>query len=133
MEHEIHVNGHDWSKHQEFKYLGCVLDESGTDVVKCCRKVTYGRKVEGAIRSLVNTRGLQLECERVLHEELLVLVLLNGSETIIWREKDRSKIRAMQMDNLRGLLGIRRMDRVLTVLIVQGVKRGGQRINENIL
>ena len=39
---------------------------------------------------------------------------LYGSETIIWREKKkRSRIRAVQMDNLRGLLGIRRMDKVL--------------------
>ena len=31
---------------------------------------------------------------------------------IIWREKERFTIRAMQIDNLRGLLGSRRMDRV---------------------
>ena len=31
---------------------------------------------------------------------------------VIWREKERSRVRAAQMDNLRGLLGIRRMDRV---------------------
>ena len=29
---------------------------------------------------------------------------------MIWREKERSKIRAVQMDNLRTLLGIKRMD-----------------------
>ena len=38
-------------------------------------------------------------------------VLLYGSETMIWREKVRSRMRALQMDNLRGLLGISRMDR----------------------
>ena len=52
---------------------------------KCHRKVASERKVEGAIRSLVNARGLQLECERVVHEGLLVPVLLYGSETMIWR------------------------------------------------
>ena len=31
---------------------------------------------------------------------------------MLWREKERSRIRAVQMGNLRGLLGIRRMDRV---------------------
>ena len=36
---------------------------------------------------------------------------LDGSETMLWKEKERSRIRALQMDNLRGLLGIRRMDR----------------------
>ena len=32
---------------------------------------------------LVNPRGLQLECARVLHESLLVPVLIYGSETLI--------------------------------------------------
>ena len=46
----------------EFKYLRCVLDESGTDGAECSRKVASGRRVAGAIRSLVNARDLQLEC-----------------------------------------------------------------------
>ena len=48
----------------------------------------------------------------VLHETLLVPVLMYGSETMLWKEKARSRVRAVHMDNLRGLLGIRRMDRV---------------------
>ena len=48
----------------------------------------------------------------VLHETLLVPVLMYDSETMLWKEKERSRIRAVQMDNLRGLLGIRKMDRV---------------------
>ena len=35
---------------------------------ECSRKVASGSKVAGAIRSLVNTRDLKLECVRVLHE-----------------------------------------------------------------
>ena len=42
-----------------------------------------GRRVAGAIRFLVNVRGLQLECARVLHETLLVPFLIYGSETMI--------------------------------------------------
>ena len=57
-----------------------------------------GRIVGGEIRSLVNVRDL--------HEGLLVL--LYGSETMIWREKERSMIRAVQMENFRGLLCIRK-------------------------
>ena len=37
----------------------------------------------------------------VLHEILLVPFLMYGSETMIWREKERSRVRAVQMDNLR--------------------------------
>ena len=38
----------------------CALNESGIDVVKCLRTVSSGRKVAGAIRFLVNSRGFQL-------------------------------------------------------------------------
>ena len=66
----------------------------------------------GAIRSLVNARDLQLECARVLYETLLVHVRMYGSETMLWRDKEKSRIRAVHMDNLRRLLNIKRMDRV---------------------
>ena len=69
----------------EFKNFGYVLDESGTDEAKCRRKVASGRRVAGAIRSLVNVRGLQLQCAWVFHESIL--------------------------------LGIRRRDKVINVLI----------------
>ena len=45
------------------------------------------------------------------HETLLVPVLM------LWKEKERSRVRAIQMDNLRGLLGIRRMDMSLNAWI----------------
>ena len=72
-----------------------------------------GIKLAGTLRPLVNSRSLQLECAKVLHEALLVPVTLYGSETMIWREKGRSRISSVQMKNLRGLLGIRRTYRVL--------------------
>ena len=58
------------------------------------------RRVAGAIRSLVNFR----ECARVLDETLLLPVLMFFSETMLWREKERSRVRALQIDDLRGLL-----------------------------
>ena len=73
--------------------MGCVLDESGTDGAESSKKVASGRRVAGPIRSLVNARNLLLECVMVLHESLLVPVLTNGSETTIWNEKERPRIR----------------------------------------
>ena len=64
-------------------------------MMQCCRKVASERKVAGFIRSLVNSRGLQLECARVLHKALFASVLFYGSETIVWKEKE-----SLQMDNL---------------------------------
>ena len=98
----------------------------GTDEAESSRKVASGRRVSGVIRSLVNAGSLQLECARVLHESLLVPVHTYGSETMIWRKKEKCRIRAVQMDNLRGMLGIRRMDKVPNARIRQlcGVTKG---------
>ena len=54
------------------------------------------------IISLVNAQGLQLVRAMVSHVALLVPALLYGSGSRIW---------TVQMENLRGLLGIRRMDK----------------------
>ena len=48
----------------------------------------------------------------MLHEGLLALVLFYSSEILVWREEERFRIKAVKMDNLRGLFGIRRIDRV---------------------
>ena len=60
-----------------------------------------GRRVSGAIRSVVNARDLQLECASLLYETLLVPLFMYGSDTVLWREKEISRIRAVQVDNLR--------------------------------
>ena len=59
-----------------------------------------------------------------------------GSETVIQKEKERYRIRAVDMDNLRGLLSIRRMDKVLNAWIreLYGVIKGvNERIDEGVL
>ena len=71
-----------------------------------------------------------------MHETLLVPVFKYSIETMLWKEKKRSRIRAVQMDNLRGLLGIRRIDRVPNAQIRElcGVKKGlDEKIDEGVL
>ena len=74
----------------------------------------------------MNARSLQFDYAKGLHEASLVLVLLYDSETVVWREKEMPRIRAVQMDNLRVLLDIRRMYRVANARIreICGVMKG---------
>ena len=71
-----------------------------------------------------------------MHESLLVPVLMYGNEIVIWKENERSRIRGVQMDNLRGLMGIKRMDKILIAWIRElcGVTKGvEERIDEGVL
>ena len=49
---------------------------------------------------------------------------------MLWKEKERSRIKVVQMHNLRGLLGIRRMDRVPNTQIRE--LHNDKRINEDV-
>ena len=96
----------------EFKYLGGVWDKSGINEVEYYKKW----QMEGGLQVLLNlwlmVRVYSFECTRVLHESLLVAVLMYGSVTMIWKMKEECRIRALQMDNLKGLLDILRMNKI---------------------
>ena len=51
LECEVHVDGICSEHVPEFKYFGCVLNESVTYGAECSRKVGRGRRVAGAISS----------------------------------------------------------------------------------
>ena len=59
------------------------MDEAVKDGAECSRKVRNGRRMAGAIRSLVNARYLQFMCASVLHETLLVPVLIYDNEIML--------------------------------------------------
>ena len=82
LECEVYVDGIHLEHVSEFKYLGCVLDKSGTYGAKCRRKVARGRSFAGAIKSLVML-GICSLSVLVLHETLFFPVLMYGSETML--------------------------------------------------
>ena len=55
--------------------------------------------------------NLQLECETVMHDCLIVPVL------IFVNEKERPMVRVLRMENIRGLLGIRSAERILNTQV----------------
>ena len=58
------------------------------------------------------------------------------SKTVLWKENERSRIRDVEMDNLRDFLGIRMMNRVPNARVRElcGVRKGlDERIDEGVL
>jgi hypothetical protein len=132
----LEVDGVQLEQVPVFKYLGYMIENKGIDDVECDRKVSNGRRVAGAIKTLANTKNLSLECIRRLHECMLVPVLMYGSEVTVWSQKNISRIQAVQMDNLRGILGVRKIDKMRNEYIRElcGVEKGViERINESVL
>ena len=75
------------------------------------------------------------ECRMKLARRIArAYVLMYSIETMIWKEKERSRIRWMQMNNIRDLLGIRREDKVSNEQIrkLSGVTKGAEEMKELI-
>ena len=82
-------------------------------------------------RYLVNARGLHLECSRVLHQTMLVPVFMYSSEIMMWMEEERSRIRAVKMNN--WALG-RWIDPNARIRELYRVRKGAdERIDEGVL
>ena len=67
---------------------------------------------------------------------MLVLVFIYGNETMIWKEKERSRIMDIRKNSLRASLGIRKIDKILNTLIKErcGVTKGvDERIDVGVL
>ena len=60
LECGVYLDGVRLEHVSELKNLGCVLDEAGIDGAECSRKVASGRRITGAIRTLVNARDLHI-------------------------------------------------------------------------
>jgi hypothetical protein len=132
----VEVDGVQLEQVSEFKYLGYMIENKGGDDAECDRKVSNGRRVAGAITTMGNAKNLNLECLKRLHECMLVPVLMFGSEVMVWSQKNISRVQAVQMDNLRGVLGVRKVDKMRNEYIRElcGIEKGViERISECIL
>ena len=89
------------------------MDESWRDDVEC------EWEVEGTIRFLVNDRDNSLSVLEYCMRHYLCLSCFIEARMIWRKKKKRSRIRTVQMDCLRGMLAIRRMDRMLKALITE--------------
>ena len=54
---------------------------------------------------------MQLESAKALHKTLFVPLLTHDSETLIWKEKEKSRIKVAHIDTPIGFLSIKKVDK----------------------
>ena len=79
----VRLDGKKSTHASEFKFMGCSLDESGTDEGEQCRKGSSWREATSEIGSREGATSLQHEYEGVLQEDLLLPVLMEGSDSSV--------------------------------------------------
>ena len=71
-----------------------------------------GYKALGALKSVLSNRGLGIKGKKCLFEGVIVPTALYGAEAWGMRRAERRKVNVLEMECLRRLVGVSRMDRV---------------------
>ena len=66
----------------------------------------------GALKSVLNNRGLGIQAKKCLHEGVIVPTALYGTEALGMRSAEKWKVNVLEMKCLRSLVGVSRMNRV---------------------
>ena len=69
-----------------------------------------GHRAWGALKSVINNRGLGIKAKRCLYEIVIVPTALYGEEAWGMRSAERRKVNVIEMKCLRSLVGMSRMD-----------------------
>ena len=70
------------------------------------------RRASGALKSMMNNRGLGINAKKCLYEGVIVPTALYVSEACGMRSAERKKVNVLEMKCLRSLVGVSGMDRV---------------------
>ena len=105
----------------------------------CVRHVEHGMnegyRVWGALKSVLNNRGLGINVKKCLYEGIILPTAFYGAEAWGMRRAERRKVNVLEMKYLRSLIIVSRMDRVRNDEVRRraGIKwelasRAGQRV-----
>jgi len=96
----------------EFKYLGRTISSDTTIDREIKERVNAGRRVLGGTKGIMKSQVLSTEARVAVYKGVLVPTLLCGAEIWTTQSAHRSKVNAVGMDYLRGMCGVKRIDRV---------------------
>ena len=64
------------------------------------------------LKSVLSNRGLGINANKCLYEELIVPMALYGAEALGMRSAERRKVNVLKMKCSKSLVGVSQMDRV---------------------
>jgi len=102
---------------QEYKYVGVILDTSGTDDKEIRSRVMVARKCITCLNGTLWSKDKRKERKFNTYNALIKSSLLYGAETWRLTENNKRRVEATEMDVLRRSSRISRKERIRNVTI----------------
>ena len=95
-----------------YRYLGVNISKDGKMNEEVNNRIGDARKAAGALQKVWKKRKLSQEAKVGMYEAIVEPSLLYGSEAWVLNGHERKRMEAVEMNCLRSICGVRRLDRV---------------------
>ena len=133
---DISLNDRRMEEVETYRYLGVDMSSDGGMGEKVNHRITEANKVWGALKAVWKKRHISREAKVGMYEGIIEPSLLYGCEVWSLKVLERKRMEAVEMNCLRNICGLRRIDRVPNVEIRRrhGKKVSvSQRIDQGVL
>ena len=121
---KVEVEGVTIEQARETVYLGVRLSENGGMESELERRIGMAATTVGALREPVfGNKELSKEAKLRVYNAFVVPSLVYGCEAWVLKERDKSRVQAMETKVLRGVAGVTRLDCVRNEEIRKGLKQ----------
>ena len=132
----ISLNDRRMEEVETYRYLGVDMSSDGGMGEEVNHRITEAKKAWGALKDVWKKRHISREAKVGMYEGIIEPSLLYGCEVWSLKVHERKRMEAVEMNCLRNICGLRRIDRVPNVEIRRrcGKKVSvSQRIDQGVL
>ena len=102
---------------ETYRYLGVDMSSDGGMDEEVNHRITEAKKAWGALKDVWKKRHISREAKVGMYEGIIEPSLLYGCEVWSLKVHERKRMEAVEMNCLRNICGLRRIDRVPNVEI----------------
>ena len=108
----VDMNGENLEAVEAYKYLGVNVTCDGKLKEEINHRIIEARKAAGALQGIWKKRALSTEAKVGMYEAIVEPSLLYGSEVWVLNVHERKRVQAVEMNCMRNICGVRRIERV---------------------
>ena len=119
-----------------YRYLGVEISNDSGMEDEVNHRIAEARKAWGSLKDIWKKRHISREAKVGMFEGIIEPSLLYGSEVWVMKTRDRKRIEAVEMNCLRNICGLRRIDRVSNAEIRRRCGKYvsvGQKMDQSVL
>ena len=123
--YKVEVEGHNVENVREAVYLGLKLSEDGRMEGELERRIGIAMSTVGAMNGKVfGNRGLSWKAKMQVYSAMVVPMMTYGCEPWVLREKEKSRLQAGEMNVLRNVARVTRLEHITNEEVRQRFSRG---------